>query len=136
MANMKEDKSERINHPNQVFSQVFLPFLLFSVMVVFAGYFLFSSLVSGNTEFRMWSDISLIVIFLPLVLLALPLLMVILAHILLVARIQQKVLAFGKKVNPVFNQITKAVANLANLSTKPLIALKSGFSFLIGQKQG
>jgi hypothetical protein len=129
MKNMKEDQPNQGNPPNQIFSQVFLPLLLAVAVVALSAYYLFSNLVSGTIDFRMWSDISVMVIFLPLILFGLPVLMIIFAHIVLVAKIQRKVLEIGKKMRPVFIQIVKAVANFAIRSTKPLIALKSGFSF-------
>ena len=131
---MKEDHPKRVNPRNQIFSQVFLPFLIAFASVAFSGYFLFSSLVSGTTDFRMWSDISVMVIFLPLILFGLPFLMIILAHVVLVSKIQRTVLDMGKKMRPLFIKIARAVANFAILSTKPLISLKSGLSFLIRQK--
>jgi hypothetical protein len=103
--------------------------LLAVAVVALSAYYLFSNLVSGTIDFRMWSDISVMVIFLPLILFGFPVLMIIFAHIVLVAKIQRKVLEIGKKMRPVFIQIVKAVANFAIRSTKPLIALKSGFSF-------
>jgi hypothetical protein len=129
MKNMKEDQPNQGNPPNQIFSQVFLPLLLAVAVVALSAYYLFSNLVSGTIDFRMWSDISVMVIFLPLILFGFPVLMIIFAHIVLVAKIQRKVLEIGKKMRPVFIQIVKAVANFAIRSTKPLIALKSGFSF-------
>jgi hypothetical protein len=129
MKNMKEDQPNQGNPPNQIFSQVFLPLLFAVAVVALSAYILFSNLVSGTIDVRMWSDISVMVIFLPLILFGLSVLMIILAHIVLVAKIQRKVLDIGKKMRPVFIQIARAVANFAILSTKPLIALKSGFSF-------
>jgi hypothetical protein len=134
MTDMKEDQSDRIKRPNQIFSQVFLPFLLAFSVVAFAGFFLFSNLISESTDFRIWSDISVMIIFLPLILLSLPIFMLIMIKSVLVVKIQQKVLALGKKINPGITHILRAIAHLANLSAKPLIALKSGFSFFMKQK--
>lgn len=123
-----------MRHSNQIFSQVFLPFMLAFAMVALAGYFLFSGLVSGSADLRMSSDISVMIVFLPLILLGPAIMAIILLHIVLAAKVQQKIVELGKKIKPVFFHITKAAANLANLSTKPLIALKSGIPFFIRQK--
>lgn len=134
MANMEKDQSERINHSNHIFIQVTLPFLLAFTVVAYAGYFLFSTLVSGTTDFRMWSDISVMLIFLPLILLALPWILILMVHIILVVKVQQIVLDMGEKINPVFTRILRAIADLGNLPTKPLIALISRFPFFRRQK--
>lgn len=134
MANMKKEQLERENHSNQIFSQILLPFLLAFAVVAYAGYFLFSTLISGSIDFRIWSDISVMLIFLPLILLALPWIMLLIVHIFLVVKIQQIVLDMGEKTNPVFTRILRTIADLGSFPTKPLIALMSGFPFFRRQK--
>jgi hypothetical protein len=134
MTDMKEDQSQRLKRPNQIFSQIFLPLLLAFSVVAVTGYFLFTNLMLESADFRMWSDISVMIIFLPLIFLSLPFFMLIMLQSVLVVKIQQKVLVLGNKISPGFTHIVKAMANLANLSAKPLIALKSGFSFFKKKK--
>jgi len=125
---MKADQQEPIKQQNQIFSQILLPFIIALFSTGVAGYFLFSNLVSDTADFRIWSDISVMVIFLPFIVIGPLLIMLMIAHIVLVAMLRQKVVELGKKLKPLFNKVSGVAADLAGLSTKSLIALKSGFS--------
>jgi asparagine N-glycosylation enzyme membrane subunit Stt3 len=134
MTIMKVVQPERSDQSNQIFSQILVPFVIAFIATAVAGYFLFSSLVSGTSEIRMWSDISVMIIFLPLIFFGLPLLLIIIAHIVLTVKIQQKVGDIGKKIRPVFIKSVVTASDLANLLSKPLIALKSGIPFFMNKK--
>ncbi|MBM3138045.1 MAG: hypothetical protein FJZ98_07640 [Chloroflexi bacterium] len=126
---MKAEQQKSTNRPNQILGQILLPFIVAFLSTSVAGYFLFSGLVSDSFDFRVWSDISVAFIFLPFILFGPVMIMLMIANIFFVAKLQQKVLEVGKKLQPLFHQTAGAAANLTNLLTKSLIAFKSGFSF-------
>ncbi len=134
MTIMKAEPARQENHPNQIFSQIILPFLLFFALVVCGGYFLFSRLVSGSADFRMWSDISVVIIFLPLIFIGPILLVIFMAKIALVSAIQEKVQGFFGKVSPVILKITRSGTHVAQFLAKPFVAINTGLSFLKSRK--
>jgi hypothetical protein len=121
MLEMKSESSTPGIHQNQVFSQVILPFLFFLILVVSAGFLLFSRISSGAFDMRVWADISVILIFLPLLMFFVIILLVIFLSIALITGIQKKVVSLFMRLNLLSSTIKDSVAKTSHSFIQPLI---------------
>ena len=131
---MKATTETQENHPNQIFGQIILPFLLFLALVAIGGYLLFSRVASGGADLRMSSDISTMIVFLPLILISPIFLVMIMMVIALISAFQEKIKGLFGKINPVILKISTGAANLAHFISRPVIAAKTGFSWFTNRK--
>jgi hypothetical protein len=132
---MKTDHSQRDNNPNQVFSQIALPFTMVIILVAVGGYLLFSNLAAGTADYRMSSDISVIIIFLPLIL-SMPLLLIVIILLMaLVTAVQDQIKGIFKKISPMLINLLEGTTNITQLFTRPLIAIRTGLSIFEGKKK-
>lgn len=130
MWKMKSNHSLPEKSQNQVFFQVVLPFLLVFLLVVFAGILLFSRISSGTTDIRVWADIAVVLIILPLLLCCLLFLVAMIIFIALAIEIQKKTAALLKRMNSIALNINGGIAKTAQSLIKPLIHIISRSSIL------
>jgi len=130
MWKMKSNHSLPDKPQNQAFFQVVLPFLLVFLLVIFAGILLFSRISSGTTDIRVWADIAVVLIILPLLLGCVLFLVAIIIFIALAIELQKKTAALLKRVNSIAFNINGGIAKIAQSFIKPLIHIISRSSIL------
>lgn len=115
---------------NQIFSQIVLPFLLFLILVSLGGLYLFGGLPGSSPDVRSWADISVAVIFLPLLFIGPIILVFLVLTILLFRNLQLKVEKLFSKVSPAAKKVFRGATSLIEALIKPVIAIQSGFALL------
>lgn len=110
---------------NRKFWQVFFPFIVSVMIVIFAGYYLFSNIRSGNLNLRIWSDISAIIILLPVFFLVLIDISLI---IILIGLVHQLRKAFDQNIGKIKTAAIKSnkiLTKITGFLARPWIALES-----------
>jgi len=111
--------------PNQKFWQVFFPFIVTAMIVIFAGYYLFSNIRSENLNLRIWSDISTIFILLPIFFLVL---IDISLVIILIGLVHKSRKAFDQNIGKIKTAAIKSnniLTKITGFLAHPWIALES-----------
>jgi len=124
------------NYRSQVVWQIYVPLLIFSGLIFLGGYYLFSNLSAAVMEYGIWLDISVLVIFSPLLLIGLILFILLLIKIILLAKIQGLIKVFFLKVSPLVRRILEMILKVIQLTSKPFIAIESTSSIFDFTKTG
>jgi hypothetical protein len=113
---------------NQVFLQIILPMVFFILVIGATSFFLFSNLSSGKMDYRIWSDISILIIFIPLILSFVFTLLFTALLIFLISIFQSKLINALKKANSFIKTFSFWTIKLANLILQPVIRIESFFT--------
>jgi hypothetical protein len=112
---------------NQVFLQIILPMIFFFLIVSVSSFFLFTNLSSGKMDFRIWSDISILIIVLPVILIFVFTLLLIALLIFLISIFQPKLNNALLKITSFMKTFTFWTIKLSNLILQPMIRIESFF---------
>jgi hypothetical protein len=113
---------------NQVFSQIIFPMICFILIVVASSYFLFINLFSGKMDFRVWSDISVLVVILPVILSFVFTFIFIAGLIYVISLFQPKLNNALIKVNSIVKSISFWTIKSTDLISQPVIHLETFIS--------
>jgi len=120
---------------NQKYGQILLPFFGAVIIVTFLGYTLFNNIQSGNSNPRIWSDISVILLLFPaIVFLVIEFFLI--ALFISIAHQSQKI--FVQKIDKIRTTIIKVNTLLKNTPeclAHPWIALESLFAIFTSNKR-
>jgi hypothetical protein len=118
------------NHQKQIIWQIYLPMILSILVFIFSSFLLFGKFSYGDMNFRIWSDISVLVITMPLTLSFLIIFLFISIVIFLISRLKVGI----SKASLILNSISKPIFNWINTLTqwitKPVIFIESIISQL------
>jgi hypothetical protein len=113
---------------NQVISQIVFPMLFFILAVGVSSFFLFSNLSSGKMDYRIWSDISILIIFIPVILSFVFTLLFTTLLIFLISIFQSKLLNALQKMDSFLKTFSFWTIKLADLILQPVIRIESFFT--------
>lgn len=122
-------------HKQQTFWQIFFPMIIFTGVFAFFAYSFFGKTLFGELNLRIWSDISLVFIMLPLFLTFLLIFIFLFLIIYLLSRFQPAIGAFLSYISDISTIATYWASKLTNYLTLPLIQIESFISQLIPQKK-
>lgn len=106
------------DHKQQRFWQIILPIVLFSALVAVAGC---SIVFAGAESDRLWADISIIWLLLPVLVGSLILLALLVGSVYLMARLLIIVPNFTRRVQNLFHRIEKGTHKAADSAVKPVL---------------
>lgn len=125
------------DHKQQRFWQIILPIVLFSALIAVAGGL---TVFAGAESDRLWADISIIWLLLPVLVISLILLALLAGSVYLMARLLAVTPNFTRKVQNLFHRIEKGTRKAADSAVKPvlwILKLQNNISkFWINLKQG
>ena len=113
---------------NQAFSQIIFPMICIVLVVVASTYFLFINLSAGKMDYRVWSDISILLIILPVILSFVFSFIFIAGLIFIISIFQPKLDNALLKVNSIIKSISFWTIKGAGLISRPMIHLESFFT--------
>jgi hypothetical protein len=114
-------------HRKQQFWQILFPILLFIALVLTTGGFV---VAAGNSRARLWADISIIWLILPLLFLALLLLALLGSLVYLLIRLKRATPRLTGRVQNFFRKITAGTHRAADASVRPILWLKQAGAVL------
>lgn len=115
-------------HQQQIFFQVFLPFALVFLIVAAILVLLFLELPEGNLDYRNWSNISILVISFPLILLSVVVFFGTCIAIYFNFIIKQKFMKIVDKLSGFSSKCSKIINKISALISTPVIQIGSVFS--------
>ena len=104
------------SHRNQRFWQIFLPIILISLLVISFG----SYYIVGGTQTRVWADISIIWISLPILMILLFSFAILVGMIVLMVQAAQKLPLLTRKVQRLFCLMEKKSIDATDSVLKPI----------------
>ncbi len=112
------DRPSLRNYRRQRFWQIILPILLFSLLIGVAGGF---TIIADGELNRLWADVSIIWIVLPLLFLALFLLAILIGMIYLLHKMTKGTPRVTRKIQTIFTRIEQETCRISNTSVKPVL---------------
>ncbi|MDP2966158.1 MAG: hypothetical protein Q8N39_09015 [Pelolinea sp.] len=112
-------------HQKQIIGQVYLPMIFIVLVLAVSSFFLFGKLSDGEMDYRIWSDISILVITLPFILSFLFIFLLFSIVIYLISRLKVKFKKASLNLNSISAPIFHWIINLSRLITQPVIHLES-----------
>jgi hypothetical protein len=122
-------------HKQQAFWQIFFPMILITGGFAFFPFSFFGKTLLSELNPRIWSDISLLYIILPLFLAFVLLFIILFLIIYLLSRCQLAIGAFLSNINDISTITTHWASKLTNYLTHPLIQIEAFISQLLPQKK-
>jgi uncharacterized BrkB/YihY/UPF0761 family membrane protein len=123
-------------HQNQIVWQIYLPMILIILVLVVSSSLLFRELTYGEMDFRTWSDISILVITLPLILSFIFTFILLSIAIYFVSRIKPKINNGLLKIKSILTIISHWINKLTSWITQPVIRIESLISQLSPKNKG
>ena len=123
-------------HQNQIVWHVYLPMILIILVLVVSSSLLFRELTYGEMDFRTWSDISILVITLPLILSFIFTFILLSIAICFVSRIKPKINNGLLKIKSILTIISHWINKLTSWITQPVIRIESLISQLSPKNKG
>ncbi|MFC2065217.1 hypothetical protein ACFLXB_09005 [Chloroflexota bacterium] len=128
------DRPSMDRHRRQRLWQIIVPIILISIFIFFVGgYFV----LGGGSQTRVWADISIIWIVLPLLLIFLIALAIIIGLIYVLNKINRSAPLFTNKIQKTFILIQQKTHSFTDSSVKPVFWInqsKAGIVRLFGKK--
>ena len=122
-------------HNQQRFWQIFFPMILITGIFAFLTYSFFGRTLLSEPDLRIWSDISLLVILLPLFLTFVFSFIFLFIIIYLISRYQSAIGAFLSNISDISTITTHWATKYTNYLIHPLIQIESFISQLLPQKK-
>lgn len=122
-------------HNQQIFWQIFFPMTLITGIFAFFVYSFFGKTPLSEFNLRIWADISLLFILLPLFITFVLIFVFLLLIIYLFFRYQSAIGAFFSNINDISTITTHWASKYTNYLTYPLIQVESVISQLFPQKK-
>ena len=122
-------------HKQQIFWQIYFPMLLIMGLFAFFTYSFFGKTLITEPDLRVWSDISLLIILLPLYFLIVFTFILLLIFIYLVSRYQSAIGEFFSYISDISIIISHWASKFTNYLTLPFIQVESIISQLLPQKK-
>lgn len=122
-------------HRKQIFWQVYFPLLILFGCVFLIGYFLFGKSGSGSLNIRIWSDISILIILLPVIISFIFTFICIYFLIYGISRIYPVVGNLLQKLNLLSFNILNVSKKVMGTFIHPIIGVESLFSQFIFRKK-
>ena len=113
------------NHRKQIFWQVFLPLIMVCLILTALSFFLFGEITSGEANYRIWSDISMVVLTMPLILIFFLIFLFVSLLVFLIPGFNKKLKSIFNKINPFAISITHWIQLVSNGITQPVIFIES-----------
>jgi hypothetical protein len=127
------DRPTLRHHRQQHFWQIQLPIVLVSLLMGVAGGY---TILAEGAQDRLWADISIIWLVVPLLFFALFLLVVLVGMIYLLYRLMKGTPIFARRVQNLFMRIEKETRRAADSAVKPVLWIhqfQSGLKSLLGR---
>ena len=115
------ERSSIKQHQRERFWQIIAPLVLFSLLIAAAGGF---TVFAGGENDRLWADISIIWLVIPVLIFSLILLVVLAGSIYLMARLLKITPNFTRRAQTLFYRIEKGTRKAADFSVKPVLWIK------------
>ena len=122
-------------HQKQIIWQVYLPMIFIVLVLAVSSFFLFGKLSDGEMDYRIWSDISILVITFPFILSFVFIFIFLSIVIYLVSRFKPKFTNALFKIYSVFAIIFHWINKLTYWITQPVIRIESLISQLPSNKK-
>jgi len=122
-------------HKQQAFWQIFFPMILITGGFAFFPFSFFGKTLLSELNLRIWSDISLLLIMLPLFLTFVLIFVILFLIIYLLSRCQSAIGDFLSYINDISTITTHWASKLTNYLTHPLIQIESFISQLLPHKK-
>lgn len=112
-------------HQKQIVWQIYLPMILIAGVLAISSFFLFAKINSGEMDYRIWSDISILIITLPGILSFVFIFIFLAFLIYLISKIKPKIINVTLKMNSITATFFHWINTLSQWITQPLIRLES-----------
>lgn len=122
-------------HNQQIFWQIFFPMILITGIFAFFTYSFFGKTVLNEPNLRIWSDISLLIILLPLFFSFVISFTLLFLIIYLISRYQSAIGSFFSNISDISTITTYWASKFTNYLTRPLIQVESIISQLLPHKK-
>ena len=122
-------------HNQQIFWQIFFPMIVIIGIFAFFTYSFFGNTLLSELDLRIWSDISLLIILLPLFITFIFAFILLFIIIFLLSRYQSSIGAFISNISDISTIASYWVSKFTNYLTHPLIQVESIISQLLPQKK-
>jgi uncharacterized membrane protein YciS (DUF1049 family) len=108
-------------HRKQRFWQIIAPIVLFSLLIMAAGWM---TVIAGNSQNRLWADVSIIWLVAPLLSVLLVLAVVLVGLIYLLARVTKGTPNITRRIQHLFYRMEKETRRAANVAVKPVLGIQ------------
>jgi hypothetical protein len=123
------------NHKQQIIWQIYFPMLLIAGLFAFLTYSFFGKSLLGGLDLRIWSDISLIIILMPLFFSFIVTFIFLFFCIYLIYRYHSTVGALFSKLSNISIGVSSGAANFTNKLTQPIIQVEAFISQMLPQEK-
>ena len=122
-------------HQKQIVWQIYLPMILIAGVLAIFSFFLYAKLTSGEMDYRIWLDISIMIISLPGILSFIFLSIFLAIVIYLVSKLKPKIINVTLKMNSITATFFHWINTLSRWITQPVIRLESMVTQLFSIKK-
>ena len=125
------DRPSIRRYRHQRFWQIILPIVLFSILITATGGFV---IAASSNQNRLWADISIIWLVLPLLIIALIFLLFLIGMIFIMVRLTKGIPRIALKIQMIFVRIEQEACRFSNSVVKPVLwwhQFQSGFQSLM-----
>jgi hypothetical protein len=123
------------NHKRQIFWQIYFPMLLIFGVLAFFSYSFFGKTILGELDLRIWSDISLLVIALPLLFFFVFTFIFLFLIIYIISRYRSAISTVFLNIGNISTTISQWTSKITNFITHPVIQIESFVSQLLSHKK-